>query len=113
MPPEGRPPGRVISGLSGPRAPFAGVGSSRRGERLACGGTAGSSPGTIGLLPAHPVQPHNGKLPYGIILADTSTGESSVLCYVLTHQEAQQIVSDLNEQHPDMRFAVVPDEDEE
>lgn len=48
-----------------------------------------------------------------VILADVSGAENPVLCYTLTRAEAEQIVRDLSEQHPGLRFAIVADEDGE
>ena len=48
---------------------------------------------------------------YTVIVADTTKGERSVLCYTLTRVEAEEIVRGLSEQYPDFRFAIVADED--
>ncbi len=48
-----------------------------------------------------------------IILADMSNGENPVLCYTLSRAEAEQIVRDLSERHPDLRFAIVAQEDDD
>lgn len=46
-----------------------------------------------------------------VILADVSGAENPILCYTLTREEAEQIVRDLSERHPDQRFAIVADDD--
>ena len=48
---------------------------------------------------------------YTVIIADTANGQRSVLCYTLTRKEAEEIVRGLAEQHPDLRFAIVADEE--
>lgn len=51
------------------------------------------------------------RMVYTVIIADTANGQRSVLCYTLTRKEAEEIVRGLAEQHPDLRFAIVADEE--
>lgn len=48
---------------------------------------------------------------YAVIVADTTNGQKSILCYTLTRAEAEEVVRGLSEQHPGFRFAIVAEED--
>jgi hypothetical protein len=50
-------------------------------------------------------------LPYRIIVSDGSSGKTSILCYTITRTDAQQVVDDLAARRPDLRFAILADED--
>jgi hypothetical protein len=51
-------------------------------------------------------------LPYSIVYTDPVTGDRGVLCYAPTREGAYEITADLAKEHPDLRFAVIVDDDE-
>jgi len=51
-------------------------------------------------------------LAYSIVYTDPVTGETGVLCYAPTREGAHEITTELANAHPDLRFAVVSDDEE-
>jgi hypothetical protein len=50
-------------------------------------------------------------VPYHILVNDANTGKDAILCHAATREDARQAVNDLAVERPDLRFAILADEE--